>query len=89
MTVVRVKFSNCPQLVTLIVVDGKFLSSKELVSTFMPKRVSGCSSQVLTADNPAMFDDWPQLSSLLARALPTANVNFLYPEAEDAGEYSI
>ena len=44
---------------------------------------------VLTADNPAMFDDWPQLSSLLARALPTANVNFLYPEAEDAGEYSI
>ena len=35
--------------------------------------------------NPAMFEDWPELSSLLARALPTANVNFLYPE--DSGEY--
>ena len=26
--------------------------------------------------------DWPELSSLLSRALPTANVNYLYPEAE-------
>ena len=44
----------------------------------------------LTNDTLVMFDDWPELSSLLARALPTANVNFLYPEAEDAGgEYSV
>ena len=44
----------------------------------------------LTTDTLVMFDDWPELSSLLARALPAANVNFLYPEAENAGgEYSL
>ena len=36
---------------------------------------------------PAMFEDWPELSSLLARSLPTANVNFLYPEGNDSGKY--